>query len=285
MWGSIALGVFGGLGGGIVLAALHAENKSLEKRIRQRNKSIEGKRRAESNNANHLSSVRKTHKNTTNNVKSKRKQNTELQKKTINEEVNRDKTLSTRNNYRDNIVPNLETTKSTLQSEFNDMTDEHNISDTKNKALLSGIVGTRDAIEYDKLNIFGKTQQVHDQINKQNHYLEQTFQGLTQKRINLDRRSTYENHIKMEYLLANVALWYVYYLLLAVLFFMYRKQENLKQPRTIVMMIGLLLFPYWMVILEVITTIIVNMPVYAKQFAEILSRIPNATNKLFESLF
>ena len=229
MWGSIALGVFGGLGGGIVLAALHAENKSLEKRIRQRNKSIEGKRRAESNNANHLSSVRKTHKNTTNNVKSKRKQNTELQKKTINEEVNRDKKLSTRNNYRDNIVPNLETTKSTLQSEFNDMTDEHNISDTKNKALLSGIVGTRDAIEYDKLNIFGKTQQVHDQINKQNHYLEQTFQGLTQKRINLDRRSTYENHIKMEYLLANVALWYVYYLLLAVLFFMYRKQENLKQ--------------------------------------------------------
>ena len=74
-------------------------------------------------------------------------------------------------------------------------------------------------------------------------------------------------------------------MLLAVLFFMYRKQENLKQPLTIVMMIGLLLFPYWMVILEVITTIIVNMPVYAKQFAETLSRIPNATNKLFESLF
>ena len=89
----------------------------------------------------------------------------------------------------------------------------------------------------------------------------------------------------MEYLLANVALWYVYYILLAVLFFMYRKQENLKEPRTIVMMIGLLLFPYWMIILEVIMNIIVNMPEYAKQFAETLSRIPNATNKLFESLF
>lgn len=285
MWGSIALGVFGGLGGGIVLAALHAENKSLEKRIRQRNKSIEGKRRAESHNANHLSSVRKTHKNTTNNVKSKRKQRTELEKKTINEEVEQDKKHDVRNNYRDNIVPNLENTKSVLQSEFNDMTDEHNISDTKNKALLSSIVNTEDAIKHDKLNIFGKVQQVHDQINKQNHYLEQTFQGLTHKRVNLDRRSTYEDHIKMEYLLANVALWYVYYMLLAVLFFMYRKQENLKQPLTIVMMIGLLLFPYWMVILEVITTIIVNMPVYAKQFAETLSRIPNATNKLFESLF
>ena len=285
MLGSIALVLVGGLGGGFVLAALLAENKSLEKRIGQREKSIGGKRRAESHSANHLSSVRKTHKNTKNNVKSKRKQNTKIQKQANNTEVNRDKKQGIRNNYRDNIVPTLENTKNTLQSEVNDITDEHNISDTKNKALLFGIVGTKDAIEYDKLNIFGKTQQVHDQINKQNHYLEQTFQGLTQKRINLDRRSTYEDHIKMEYLLANVALWYVYYILLAVLFFMYRKQENLKEPRTIVIMIGLLLFPYWMIILEVIMNIIVNMPEYAKQFAETLSRIPNATNKLFESLF
>ena len=140
-------------------------------------------------------------------------------------------------------------------------------------------------MEKDKLNIFGKTQQLHDQINKQNYYLEQTFKGLTQKRINLDRRSTYEDHIKMEYLIANVALWYAYYILLAVLFFMYRKQDNLKQPRTIAMMVGLLLFPYWMVILEVIMTIIANMPIYAKQLASTISRIPVATNKMFESLF
>ena len=140
-------------------------------------------------------------------------------------------------------------------------------------------------MEKDKLNIFGKTQQLHDQINKQNYYLEQTFKGLTQKRINLDRRSTYEDHIKMEYLIANVALWYAYYILLAVLFFMYRKQDNLKQPRTIAMMVGLLLFPYWMVILEMIMTIIVNMPIYAKQLAGAVSRIPAATNKMFESLF
>lgn len=284
MFGTVAL-VLAFPSGAIVLAALLAENRSLEKRIKQRNRSIEGKRRAEGRTANYLSSVRKTHKNTTNNVNAKRKEHTEIQKKAITTELTRDKQQGIRNNYRDNIVPRLENTKNTLQSEFNDMTDEHNISDTKNKALLSGIVGTRDAIESDKLNVFGKTQQLHDQITKQNDYLEQTFQGLTQKRINLDRRSAYEDHIKMEYLLANVALWYVYYTLLAILFFMYRKQDSLKQPRTIAMMVGLLLFPYWMIILEVIIDIIANINLYAKQFAETLSRIPNAANKLFESLF
>lgn len=284
MFGTVALAL-AFPSGAIVLAALLAENRSLEKRIKQRNKSIEGKRRAEGRTANYLSSVRKTHKNTTNNVNAKRKEHTEIQKKAITTELTRDKQQGIRNNYRDNIVPRLENTKNTLQSEFNDMTDEHNISDTKNKALLSGIVGTRDAIESDKLNVFGKTQQLHDQITKQNDYLEQTFQGLTQKRINLDRRSAYEDHIKMEYLLANVALWYVYYTLLAILFFMYRKQDSLKQPSTIAMMVGLLLFPYWMIILEVIIDIIANINLYAKQFAETLSRIPNAANKLFESLF
>lgn len=273
------------IGGWVIVGALALENRKLENRIKQRNRSIEGKRRAEGRTANYLSSVRNTHKNTTNNVNAKRKQRTNIQKKAINTELTRDNKQRIRNNYRDNIVPRLKNTKNTLQSEFNDITDEHNISDTKNKALLSGIVGTKDAIESDKLNIFGKTQQLHDQITKQNYYLEQTFQGLTQKRINLDRRSTYEDHIKMEYLLANVALWYVYYILLAILFFMYRKQENLKEPRTIAMMIGLLLFPYWMIILEMIIDIIVNINLYAKQFAETLSRIPNAVNKLFESLF
>lgn len=285
MWATIALAVAGGLGGGIVVAALVAENKKLEKKVRQRKRTIDRKRYAEGRSFRHLQSVRKTHKKLTNNVKQKRNEHAEIQKKAIREEVVRDEKQGIRNNYRDNIVPALENTKQTLQSEFDDTTDEYNISDAKNKALLSGIVDTKDAIEKDKLNIFGKTQQLHDQINKQNYYLEQTFKGLTQKRINLDRRSTYEDHIKMEYLIANVALWYVYYILLAVLFFMYRKQDNIKQPRTIAMMIGLLLFPYWMVILEMIMAIIVNMPIYAKQLASVVSRIPAATNKMFESLF
>lgn len=285
MWGTIALAVFGGLGGGIVVGALALENKTLEKKVKQRNRNIEGKRRAESRTFSHLQSVRKTHKNTTNNVNNKRDQNTNIQKDAIKTEVEQDKKHGIRNNYRDNIVPKLKDTKQTLQSEFNDTTDEYNISDTKNRALLTGIVDTKDSMEKDKLNIFGKTQQLHNQINKQNYYLEQSFKGLTQKRINLDRRSTYEDHIKMEYLIANVALWYAYYILLAVLFFMYRKQDNLKQPRTIAMMIGLLLFPYWMVILEMIMDIIINMPVYAKQLASAVSRIPAATNKMFESLF
>jgi len=270
---------------GLSAAILESQNRQWTRDVKERKKTIERKRVKESKRSGVLRSTRIEHKKVKRNLNNNRKQNTKIQKKAINTEVKRDNKHDVRDKYRDRIVPNLENTKNTLQSEVNDITDEYNVSDTKNMGLLSGIVGTKDAIEYDKLNVFGKTQQVHDQINKQNHYLEQTFQGLTQKRINLDRRSTYEDHIKMEYLLANVALWYVYYILLAVLFFMYRKQENLKEPRTIVMMIGLLLFPYWMIILEVIMNIIVNMPEYAKQFAETLSRIPNATNKLFESLF
>ena len=270
---------------GLSAAILESQNRQWTRDIKVREKTIERERVEESRRSGVLRSTKREQQKVRRNLNNNRKQNTKIQKKAINTEVTRDNRKGIRNNYRDNIVPKLENTKQILQSEFNDITDEYNISDTKNMGLLSGIVGTKDAVEYDKLNVFGKTQQVHDQINKQNHYLEQTFQGLTQKRINLDRRSTYEDHIKMEYFLANVALWYVYYILLALLFFMYRKQENLKEPRTIVMMIGLLLFPYWMVILEVIMNIIVNMPIYAKQFAETLSRIPNATNKLFESLF
>jgi len=270
---------------GLSAAILESQNRQWTRDVKKRKKTIERKRVEESRRSGVLRSTKREQQKVRRNLNNNRKQNTKIQKKAINTEVKRDNRQGIRNNYRDRIVPNLENRKNTLQSEFNDITDEYNVSDTKNMGLLSGIAGTKDAIEYDKLNVFGKTQQVHDQINKQNHYLEQTFQGLTQKRINLDRRSTYEDHIKMEYLLANVALWYVYYILLAVLFFMYRKQENLKEPRTIVMMIGLLLFPYWMIILEVIMNIIVNMPEYAKQFAETLSRIPNAINKLFESLF
>lgn len=270
---------------GLSAAILERQNRQMTRDVKKRKKTIERKRVEESRRSGALRSTKREQQKVGRNLNNNRKQNTKIQKKAINTEVKRDYRQGIRNNYRDNIVPNLEDRKSTLQSEFNDITDEYNVSDTKNMGLLSRIVGARDAMEHDKLNVFGKTQQVHDQINKQNHYLEQTFKGLTQKRINLDRRSTYEDHIKMEYLLANVALWYVYYILLAVLFFMYRKQENLKEPRTIVMMIGLLLFPYWMIILEMIIDIIVNMPVYAKQFAETLSRVPSVINKLFESLF
>lgn len=270
---------------GLSAAILESQNRQWTRDVKKRKKTIERKRVEESRRSGVLRSTRREQQKVGRNLNNNRKQNTKMQKKAINTEVNRDNRQGIRNNYRDRIIPNLQNTKNTLQSELNDITDEYNVSDTKNMGLLSVIVDKQESIRKDKLNVFGKTQQVHDQINKQNHYLEQTFQGLTQKRINLDRRSTYEDHIKMEYLLANVALWYVYYILLAVLFFMYRKQENLKEPRTIVMMIGLLLFPYWMTILEVIIDIIVNMPVYAKQFAETLSRIPNATNKLFESLF
>lgn len=270
---------------GLTAAILERQNRQWTRDVKKRKKTIERKRIEESRRSGVLRSTSIEQNKVRRNLNNNRKQNTKIKKAAIHNEAVRDKRYSVRNNYRDNIIPNLENTKSILQSEVNDITDEYNISDTKNKALLTGIVDTKDSMEKDKLNIFGKTQQLHNQINKQNYYLEQTFKGLTQKRINLDRRSTYEDHIKMEYLIANVALWYAYYILLAVLFFMYRKQDNLKQPRTIAMMIGLLLFPYWMVILEMIMDIIINMPIYAKQLASAVSRIPAATNKMFESLF
>jgi hypothetical protein len=195
---------------GLSAAILESQNRQWTRDVKKRKKTIERKRVEESRRSGVLRSTKREQQKVRRNLNNNRKQNTKIQKKAINTEVKRDNRQGIRNNYRDRIVPNLENRKNTLQSEFNDITDEYNVSDTKNMGLLSGIAGTKDAIEYDKLNVFGKTQQVHDQINKQNHYLEQTFQGLTQKRINLDRRSTYEDHIKMEYLLANVALWYVY---------------------------------------------------------------------------
>lgn len=271
--------------GAIAYGGLAIENVVLEKKRKKRVKSVNARRNAEREISKKLQPIRAEHTKKKNMVNQQRDQNTKIQKKANKEIVNRNKRQSIRNDYRDNMNPQLRNTQGSLQSELDDITDEYNISDTKNKALLAGIVNTSDAMEQDKLNIFGQVQQLHNQINKQNHYLEQTFQGLTQKRINLDRRSTYEDHIKMEYLLSNVALWYMYYILLAVLYFMYRKQDNMKQPRTIVMMFGLLLFPYWMVILEVVMNMILNAQVYAKQFAETISRIPNATNKLFDSLF
>jgi hypothetical protein len=271
--------------GAAVYGGLAIENAVLEKKRKKRVKSVNARRNAESEVSKKLQPIRAEHTKKKNMVNQQRYQNTKIQKKANNAIVNRNKRQSIRNSYRDNVNPQLRNTQTSLQSEIGDITDEYTISDTKNKVLLSSIVDRRDVMEQDKLNIFGKKQQLHDQINKQNHNLEQTFQGLTQKHINLDRRPTYEDHIKMEYSLSNVALWYMYYILLAVLYFMYRKQDNMKQPRTIVMMVGLLLFPYWMVILEVIMNNILTMQVYAKRFAETLSRIPEASNKLFESLF
>ena len=271
--------------GAIAYGGLAIENVVLEKKRKKRVKSVNARRNAEREISKKLQPIRAEHTKKKNMVNQQRYQNTKIQKKANNAIVNRNKRQSIRNSYRDNVNPQLRNTQTSLQSEIGDITDEYTISDTKNKVLLSSIVDRRDVMEQDKLNIFGKKQQLHDQINKQNHNLEQTFQGLTQKHINLDRRPTYEDHIKMEYSLSNVALWYMYYILLAVLYFMYRKQDNMKQPRTIVMMVGLLLFPYWMVILEVIMNNILTMQVYAKRFAETLSRIPEASNKLFESLF
>ena len=77
--------------------------------------------------------------------------------------MNRNKRQSIRNDYRDNMNPQLRNTQGSLQSELDDITDEYNISDTKNKALLSGIVNTSDAMEQDKLNIFGQVLQLHNQ--------------------------------------------------------------------------------------------------------------------------
>ena len=138
-------------------------------------------------------------------------------------------------------------------------------------------------LEKEKLKIYGKSQQLYDQIDKQNTYLEQTFQNLTQKRINLDRRSTYEEHIKTEYLILNVFLWYVYYILFAFLLYTYHKQDKLKESKNVAIMVGLLLFPYWKIILNIIIDIISSIGVYADKVNNTFSGAPTSVNKMFES--
>ena len=97
-------------------------------------------------------------------------------RKAIREESIRDDENGVRNRYRDVIIPGLKNTKRELESELRDTKVEHKISETKNTTLLDTIVNSNESLEKKKLKIYGKSQQLYDQIDKQNTYLEQTLQ-------------------------------------------------------------------------------------------------------------
>ena len=257
----------------------------MEKKRRNRVKSLDGKRRQENSAARYLQSVQNTYNKRNNEANQKRREHAAILRKAIREESIRDDRKRVRNRYRDVIIPGLKNTKRELESELRDTKVEHTISETKNTTLLDTIVNSNESLEKEKLKIYGKSQQLYDQIDKQNTYLEQTFQNLTQKRINLDRRSTYEEHIKTEYLILNVFLWYVYYILFAFLLYTYHKQDKLKESKNVAIMVGLLLFPYWKMILNIIIDIISSIGVYADKFNNTFSGAPTSVNKMFESLF
>ena len=270
---------------GLTVGSLAIENEVMEKKRRDRTRSLDGKRRQENSAARYLQSVENNYNNVNKEANKWRREHGKWTRAALREESIRDDRKRLRNRYRDVIIPRLKNTKRELESELRDTKLEHKISDAKNTTLLDTIANSNESLEKDKLQIYGKTQQLHDQINKQNTYLEQTFQNLTQKRINLDRRSTYEEHIKTEYLILNVFLWYVYYILFAFLLYTYHKQDKLKESKNIAIMIGLLLFPYWKIILNLIIDIITNIGFYVDKVKQNLSGMPKSMNKMFESLF
>ena len=268
-----------------IILAIDGDNKKMEKQRAQRVKTIDNRRRDENKVYNRLQPIKKTQNAKTQQLKTTTIEYNKIKQNAIQKKRVENRKENTRNHYRDDINSTLQDRKQNLDEDMNDLLTEHNISNTKNKTLLSSIITVDDDIKQEKLNIYGKTQQVYDQLTKQNNYLDKTFDNLTQKRINNDRRSTYQDHIKMEYSIANVGLWYIYYILLGILVFMYRRQNKLNQPYTIAMVIALLIFPYFMFILEVIVDILANIKEYTKQTFSNISRIPSILHRMFESLF
>ena len=131
---------------GLSAAILESQNRQWTRDVKKRKKTIERKRIEESRRSGDLRSTRIEQNKVRRNLNNNRKENTKMQKKAINNEVTRDNKKGIRNNYRDRIVPNLKNTKNTLQSELNDITDEYNVSDTKNMGLLSVIVDKQESI-------------------------------------------------------------------------------------------------------------------------------------------
>jgi hypothetical protein len=105
------------------------------------------------------------------------------------------------------------------------------------------------------------------------------------QQLTTERDTLYEDHIKLEYIIANNALWYFYYMLLAGLIYMYQRKNTLKKPNTVMLLIVLMLFPYWMVILEIMMDIIVNLKEYVKTVTNAIATIPIRIETSFESLF
>jgi|UniRef100_A0A6C0IKV4 hypothetical protein len=268
-----------------IILAIKGNNDKMEKQRIQRTKTINARRRDENKVYKRLQPVKKEERARTRQLKKQTDKYNKIKQQAENTKKMENSKENTRNNYRDNINVNLLDTKQNLDDDVNKVLTEYNISDDKNKTLLSSLITVDEEVKQEKLNIYGKTQQVYDQLSKQNNHLDKTLNGLTQKRIDIDRRSTYQDHIKMEYSIANLALWYVYYILLAILVFMYRRQNKLNQPYTIAVVVALLIFPYFMFILEVMVDILANIKEYTKQSIRNITGIPDSIHRRFESLF
>lgn len=271
--------------GGLTLPILERQNQNLDRQRKSLLRNVDNSKKEKRNREKKLKSTVNATNNMKNIARNKRNELAAATRKALKEEKVSGQRKQIRDDYKYNIIPNLERINTSLQSKHEDTKIERNISDTKNKALLYNIDEVNHLIDTNEINIYSKTQQVYDQITKQNNYLEQTFDNLIQKRINLDRRSTYEEHIKTEYLILNTALWYIYYVLLIILFFMYRNQDKFKERINIAIMVGLLIFPYWRSMLDLIINILSAAYGYITSVTGSLSSIPSNVNRLFESAF
>ena len=206
-----------------------------------------------------------------------------------NEKRLRIKKRNTHNNYRDVINPTLREIKQDTTNDLKNLEYNFNASDVKNKLLLTSILNGESGIEEEQQNIDEKTREIHAIIQTQNNHLDKTINtvgaDLESQQLTSDRASLYEDHIKQEYVIANNAFWYLYYILLIGLAYLYHRKDAINKPNTMFLLVALLLFPYWMYILEGLFDMLMNLTMYANAAVNSISKIPRETEKKFDSLF
>ena len=280
---SIALGI------SLSIVALKLQLDRNRKKRDRRNAQIAREQRTESKAYKKLRSKKDEEKKLIKRKNRLRKTATEYTNKANKEESNRDDRKSVRNNYRDVINPDLRNTKADLNSEYEDLEYRFDASDMKGKMLLSSIFLGNKEMDNDILNIQDKSQTLYSLIQTENNHLDKTIDtvgvDVEAQQLTTERNTLYEDHIKLEYILANNALWYFYYLLLAGLIYTYNRKNTLNNPNTVMLLVVFILFPYWMVILEIVMDIIANLKEYVKTATNMIAEIPISVETSFESLF
>lgn len=280
---SIALGI------SLTIAALKLQLDRNRKKRDRRNAQIAREQRTESKVYKKLRSKKDEEKKLIKRKNRLKKTATEYTRNANKEEKTRDDRENVRNNYRDVINPALRNVKDDLTGEYEDLEYTFDASDVKGKMLLSSIFLGNEEMDNDILNIQDKSQKLHSLIQTQNNHLDKTIDtvgvDVEEQQLTTERDTLYADHIKLEYILANNALWYFYYMLLAGLIYMYNRKNTMKNPSNVMLLIVLILFPYWMVILEIVMDIIVNLKEYVKTVTNAIADIPIRIETSFESLF
>ncbi len=280
---SIALGI------SLTIAALKIQLDRNRKKRDRRNAQIAREQKTERNVYKKLRSKQDEEKQLNKRKNRLKKTAKEYTQKANKKETKRDEREQVRNNYRDVINPALRNVKADLTGEYEDLEYTFDASDVKGKMLLSSIFLGNEEMDNDILNINDKSQKLHSLIQTQNNHLDKTIDtvgmDVESQQLTTERDTLYEDHIKLEYIIANNALWYFYYMLLAGLIYMYQRKNTLKKPNTVMLLIVLMLFPYWMVILEIMMDIIVNLKEYVKTVTNAIATIPIRIETSFESLF